>query len=419
MSTVIERHRKLLFWGLMLLAQLGAFLLFKDLADLSQWFLQSSREFTMAVWYNRWPLAWATLLALGGAICLWWQRRELLNGKLFAALLVLCLFNFYSGLINPTLMFRPQQHEGQAMFVSVEEAPRYLEEMRYTSYDKEQFDNIDDISVIVLETDLGARAYTDYYLLQPHVANGGFINGEEVVMTYCGLTNMGIAYSPVINGEKLNLRVMTQLRNNLVMWDTNSGEPVQQFWGSLERDGERGPAMRQWPTLRMPFGSFRQLYPEGEVFVNGVRQQSSNFLVRLFDYVIRDGIMLHAIRKLQWQSDAPAFPTIHEFDDRLAKKQLVYGINIEDDYVAYTKSFVQERGGLLNVEISGQALVIYYDTQFDVLAAYYNKSGSPVRSVDIWGRTEEGTLDRVETLKSGIFWFIWYDFHKSTDVNRV
>ncbi len=419
MNTIVENHHKALFWVLMVAALVGSFLLFKDLADISQWWVQSSREFTMAVWYSRWPFAVATLLALLAAIYIWWRHRELLNGKLLTALVILCLIFWYSGMLNTLLMFRPQQHEGQAMFVRVDEAPRYLQEMLHKSYEGEQFDSVDDISVIVLETDQGARAYTDYYLLQPHVVNAGSINGEEVIMTYCGLTNMGIAYSPVIGEQKLNLRVMTQLRNNLVMWDTNSGEPVQQFWGSMERDGEHGPSMRQWPTLRMPFGSFRQLYPDGLVFVNGIRQQSDNFLVRWWDTAVRDGMMLYAVRSLQWQSDEPAFPTISEFDDRLSKKQLVYGINVGDDYVAYTKQFVQQQGGLLNVEIGGRPLVIYYDPRFDSLAAYYNDSGRPVSSIDLFGHSNQGELARVETLKSAIFWFIWYDFYKNTDVNRV
>jgi len=419
MNSAVNTRPKVLFWVLMLAAQIGAFLLFKDLADISQWVVQSSREFTMGVWYARWPMAVATLLALAGAVYLWRQHRELLSGKLMTALVILCLFFWYSGMLNTLLMFRPQQNEGQALFVSVDEAPRYLQEMLHKSYDKDQFESIDEISMIVLETDQGARAYSDYYLLQPHVVDGGSIDGEEVIMTYCGLTNMGIAYSPVIEGQNLQLRVMTQLRNNLVMWDTNSGEPVQQFWGSMERDGEHGPAMRQWPTLRMPFGSFRQLYPDGKVFVNGIRQQSDNFLVRLWDKGVRDGMMLHAVRTLQWQSDAPAFPTITEFDDRLPKKQLVYGINVGDDYVAYTKQFVQEQGGLLNVEIGGRPLVIYHDRDYDSIAAFYNDSGERVSSVDLFGNSDQGGLSRVETMKSSIFWFIWYDFYKNTDLNRV
>jgi hypothetical protein len=42
-----------------------------------------------------------------------------------------------------------------------------------------------------------------------------------------------------------------------------------------------------------------------------------------------------------------------------------------------------------------------------------------VGEVDYFGNSDRGTLERVESLKSGVFWFIWRDFNKSTDVNRV
>ncbi len=415
---LIQTHSKILFWAMMIVAQGCAFILFKDLADISQWWVQSTREFTMAVWYLRWPLALTTLIALTAAIYLWRQSRSILSTPLIVLLSFVCLFNWYSGFLNTKLMFRAKLGD-DAMFVSVEKAPGYLKEMLHASYDKEHFESVDEISVMVLETDQGARAYTDYYMLQPHIADAGTIAGEKVVMTYCGLTNMGIAYSPVIGDQPLQLRAMTQLRNNLVMADSNTGEPIQQFWGTLERDGEKGPAMKQWATIRMPFGSFRQLYPDGKVFINGIRQQSDNPLVRAFDTLIRDGMMVHAVRTLQWQSDEPAFPTIKEFDERLPRKQLVYGLNVGEDYVAYTKQFIDEQGGLLNVEIGNQPLVIYYDEDFDSIAAYYNRSGQPVRSVDLFGNSDQGQLERVETLKNAVFWFIWYDFNKTTDVNRA
>ena len=41
---------KLSFWLLMIAAQVGGFFLFKDLADISQWLVQSSREFIMFIW---------------------------------------------------------------------------------------------------------------------------------------------------------------------------------------------------------------------------------------------------------------------------------------------------------------------------------------------------------------------------------
>jgi hypothetical protein len=54
----------ILFWASMLVAQAGAFVIFKDLADISQWLVQSNRKFTMAIWYNRYPIAAVSIAAL-------------------------------------------------------------------------------------------------------------------------------------------------------------------------------------------------------------------------------------------------------------------------------------------------------------------------------------------------------------------
>ena len=64
---------KLSFWLLMIAAQVGGFFLFKDLADISQWLVQSSREFTMFIWYNRWLITVLTLLALFGSVLIWFK----------------------------------------------------------------------------------------------------------------------------------------------------------------------------------------------------------------------------------------------------------------------------------------------------------------------------------------------------------
>lgn len=419
MKKTLSKGIRFSFWALMITAQVGAFFIFKDLADISQWVVQSSREFTMFIWFNRWPIAIATLVALFASVFIWFKNKGLLHKGVLIGLVFFCLFNWYSGMFNTTLMFRPQQFEGQAMFVSVAEAPKYLEQMKHAAYEKAEFKSVDEIEMLVLETDTGARAYADYYLLQPHIVDGGLVDGERVVMTYCGLTNMGIAYTPELNGKPLKLRVMTQLRNNLVMWDTNSGEPIQQFWGTAESEGEQGQRMKEWPTLRMPFGSYKELYPNGQVFINNIEQQSENILVRMWDTIVRDGMMLLAVKSLQWQSDKPAFPTIKEFDDRLPVKQMVYGLNVGNDYVAYTKDFVLENGGLLNVKIGGRDIAIYYDTSYSSLVAFYNDTGRNIEYLDVFGNSNEGVLPRLETLKSRIFWFIWWDFYKDTDLNRI
>ena len=402
----------------MLIAQVGAFVIFKDLADISQWLVQSSREFTMMIWYNRHIIGGIAVLALLVSLLIWRTDRKICPKLLLGFFVFIFVFNFYSGMVNPKWMFRSQQHE--AKFVSVEEAPKYMEQsLALAHFGPESYASVDDINMVVLETDNGAYAYSDYYLLQPHVARGDTIDGEEVIMTYCGLTNLGIAYSPVIGEQPLDLTVMTQLKNNLVLFDKNSGQAIQQLWGTMERDPEQG-RMKEWPTIRMPFGSFRQLYPDGKVFINEIAGFSENPVLAGWDRLVRHGMMLWGVG-LNWlDNEKPAFPTVEFKDRRLPMKELVYSISIDDDHVVYSKDFIIAQGNNINVEIGGKPIVVHYDSEFDVVSAFFNVTDADVTDIDVFGNTGNGDkLERVNTLKSRLFWFIFAEFYPDTDVNRV
>jgi hypothetical protein len=411
-------RNRLIFWLSMAAAQIGGFIIFKDLADISQWLVQSSRDFTMAVWYNRHWIAGLSLCLFAVAAIIAWRDRRVCPRPLLFFFVAFFAINLYSGLINPNWMFRPQQHE--ANFVSVTEAPGHMRQsLEYAHFGAESYAAVDDISVVVLETDNGAYAYSDYYLLQPHVAKGDVIDGEEVVMTYCGLTNLAIAYSPVIDGQQLELSVMTQLKNNLVLKDGNTGEPIQQLWGTLEGAPERG-RMPEYATLRMPFRSFRELYPDGKVFVNEIAALAENPLTGLWDRLVRNVMMVWGVG-LQWDDpENAAFPTISEPDPRLPMKTRIFALNVGDDFVAYTKDFLIQHGGIVNVEIGGAPVVIHYNDRYDAVAAFFNDATAPVPAIDLFGQTGDGRrLQRVNTLKSDLFWFIFAEFYPQTDVNRA
>jgi len=408
---------KIIFWVLISISLLINFLIFKDLADISQWLVQSSRELTMTVWYNRHLLALLAIGTLVFAWIIWFRAREICGVKPLIAMTAFSLFLFYSGYINPHLMFRSQQHTAQ--FVSVSDARPYFERtFKWARFGWDEYESVDDISVMVLETDQGAVAYSDYFILQPHVVTGGTIDNETVIMTYCGLTNLGIAYSPVIDEQPLELSVMTQLENNLVMWDSNTGEPIQQIWGTLEGTPEKGK-MKEWPTVRMPLASFEKLYPEGKVFVNEIAGWTENPVAAFWDRLTRHVMMYNGV-SLQWHGDSPAFPTIKEFDERLPRKALIYGLEVNNDYVAYTKEFIKTQGNIINTVIGGRDVVISYNDEYDSVGAFYNDSRIPINTIDIAGRNADGqVLERVETLKNAAFWFIWANFYKTSDVNRV
>ncbi len=388
-----------LHWVALAASTYIAFRLFRDMADVSQWILDTSRGQTMWTFYHRHKLAVA-FLALWLFTFITWGSGKAGQSQIFWLFTVLNWLGFYTGYINPRLMMRAQQYT--ARYYSIEEAKEILSP---------------DTSLIVMEANGVARGHPDAHILRPHVAGTeDGLGGEDVVMTYCGLTNLGIAYKPEIDGEKVELGVMTQLENNLVMWDKRTGEPIQQFWGTRERTGPGGPRMPEWPSFRMPLSSFERAYPDGQVFLNPIPHPLENPFFAIYDRLMQ-AVFVHGITD-QAVKEEPTFPSIKHFDSRLPNKELVYGINVGEDYVAYTEAFVRENGNVLNVNIGGKDIVVAYHEDMDSLGMYYNPSGTPVTEIGFGGDTGSERLQRVETMKAQAYWVVWQNFYPTTDVNR-
>ena len=201
------------------------------------------------------------------------------------------------------------------MFVHVDEAAPYLEEMLHKRYDSDSFENIDDISMIVLETDQGARAYADYYLLQPHVVQGGTVDGEEVIMTYCVLANLPTPFINDINGSEVNFKVLAQTNNNLLIWDRASGEIIQQITQTCEFSQNR---LDPVPVMEMTWKGFKRAFPQGTVFYNQ------------WDSPVE--IALDAVMPLEdnFTSDQWMFNTVNFDDKRFKTKEMIIGISDPD-----------------------------------------------------------------------------------------
>ena len=166
-------------WSALVAVLLVSFRLFRDLADLSQWILQVSRDKTMWTFYHRNILAAAAVVAWVAAFLTWWLVGAGLSW-VFWIVTGFAAFMYYSGYINPHIMMRAQQKT--ARYFSIEEAKKRVKP---------------ETSLIVIEAHGEVRGHPDYHLLRPHVAGTeDGLGGEDVVMTYCGLTNMGIAYQP-------------------------------------------------------------------------------------------------------------------------------------------------------------------------------------------------------------------------------
>lgn len=267
----------------------------------------------------------------------------------------------------------------------------------------------DDADVLVLEHNGDARAYPRDQLMVPHIA-GDNVGGEELVMTYCALSNLPQVFRSEVEGEAADLEVVGQLHNNLVMHDTETGVLYQQILGV---DPVSGAGLNPFPTQRMPYGSFRKLYPDGKVFIPA----DNGFLLNTLDALTEWAFGATLASHYDLSSPEPLFPTLSLQDDRLAAKEQVWGVRLNDETVAFTKGFfVGNR--VFNTTIGGQPVVVVWYSDYETFG-FYNRelNGEPVivETIDPYGNTPDGKLERLPSYP-GLFWMIWSHWFPESQV---
>jgi hypothetical protein len=386
------------------------FLYFRDLGDVSQMLLRVKRENMLRFIRNEYrliaiglgALALATALHFGlggGPRWAWWT----------AVFLCALLYGFPYVWVHVGL----RNQKDSARYYSIEEAKEYVSPSS---------------QVIVNENNGVARAHPQTHLMRPHLAgNDDGLDGENVVMTYCAMANLGLGYTPEVEGESVELEVLAQHGNNLVLRDNRTGEPIQQIYGFREADvapkgeteGAACPlrprlAMKPWPTFRMTFRGFQKAYPKGTVFLN---KPPSNPILYLFDMALE--IIFSSSIDRQHRENKPVMDNMTRYDDRLPNKTYVWGVSLGDDAVCWTDDFVVEQGNIVNAEVGGRRVVIAWHPRYESLGVWYNDTGAPVTEIDFFGDTPDGKLERVENLRPGLFWHVWAEFFPHTDINRV
>ncbi len=402
-----------MLWTLIYIASLGAslyigFLYFRDLGDVSQMVLNVKRENMIRFIRNEYRLLGIGLgaFAVSAAMFLFFS---VVPGWLFVLTLLLIALLYGFPWVWVHLGLRNQK--GTANYYSIAEAKEWVAPHN---------------SVMVIEKGGVARAHSNDQLMRPHLAgNDDGLNGENVVMTFCAMTNLGLGYTPVVENDKLDLEVLAQHGNNLILRDNNSGEPIQQIYGFRERDKDTSQAgavcplrptlaMKPWPTFRMTFRGFERAYPDGTVFLN---KPSSNPILKVFD-LFTDVMFSWGIGR-QHRESKPVMGEMELSDNRLPNKAYIWGLNIGEDAVCFTDDFVMFHDGPVNTTVGERSIVLAWHPLYESLGAWWNDSGSPVTEIDFFGKSDQGQLERVEALKAGMFWHVWAEFFPHTDINRV
>jgi hypothetical protein len=337
-------------------------------------------------------LGWASVLLVLVALYIVFRHirydfmsRRLVIGYVVVLVGMIVVVNYFV----PYIWLRGHHHTAE--FISVSEADALL---------------TDEDDVFVLEIGSDARAYPRDWMMIPHIA-GDTVGGDEVVMTYCALTNLPQAFSSYIDGDKANLKVLSQVHNNLVMVDTNSGELYQQITNSSPVSGE---LLEPRSGQRMPWRSFKALYPNGRVF-----HIKESGLLGLLDKITYAMFMFSL--EAHYTGSDPLFPTLRLDDDRLPIKEQIWGINLGDEQVAYTRSFLEETP-VHNTMIGGQPAVVAWFPEFETLGVFSRRVEGrdiEVSEIDVYGNTPDGKLERLPQYPH-VFWMVWSHWFPDTSI---
>jgi hypothetical protein len=371
------------FYACVLVSLAAALLGFLALGDMVQLLVSFPRSFTYAVFKIRFVVMIVGLGAFAGALGLWIADRPG-SALVFAGFTVLFAVLFFAGFLAPIyVMFPARQHS--ARYVPVTEVCGALP---------------DDEKVLVVEVANDARAFPNVWMLRPHVA-GDRIGGEPVIMTYCGLSHLGMAFRGQLGGRQLDLKVMTQLENNLVLFDAATQEPIEQIYGRAVRRG----ALESLPSTVMPLSSFRALHPAGKVFWN----PPAGFFDRKVRGMMHD--LLYAEGKhFDPKNPRPVFPTIEHADPRIPPKELIYGIALDGRAVAWTRAYLERHGNAVTESFGSRVITVKHFPEYRFVDIFEGD----VPDVDPQGLCA-GVRQRRVPHANEVLWLVWANFYRQTE----
>jgi hypothetical protein len=351
------------------------------LSDIPGWAVRMPAIITFTVFKYR---TWIMGLGIGGfvlSLLVGWRLKYLKKYR-FAVYTVLFAALFVAGYVNPSyLMFRSQHHS--ARYVPVRVALNHIREAEPAT---------------VIEVDGEARAYPHKWLAQPHVT-GDEIGGQEVAVTYCPLSNLGQAFANQVDGNPLNLLVLKRINNNLVMFDANTLEPIQQIYGFFRNTRKQ---LDQVPSTVMTLESFQQLYPEGKVFFNPAMNAWDTFTrwLQTQPFYANGGPNGSRTSRAGFASSS----------GKIQPREKIYGVRVNGDCLAYTRGYLKRHNNVVVDEVGGVTVTVKYFPEHRFVDIYYGD----VPEVDPHGFDSRGVKQTRVPHYNQVFWEIWSHFFPKT-----
>ena len=369
------------------LSLLVALIGFLGLSDRIQLLVDLPKEFSYFVFFLRFPLIVVGLLTF--LLTLYLGANELPRPFLILYILLFSYMYFVGYILQPYLMYPSRQYG--ARFVAVEKAGTLL------SPEEE---------AIMFIHEGAAVAFPVSWLSRTRIV-GVTLDGIERILTFCVLGQLGKVFMGKVDGKKLRLRVLNQLENNLVLFDENSQQPIEQIYGVFVRSRK---ALSQIPSTTMPFSSFSELYPYGMVYHNPPKKG-------LWDRLVRKSVQRLLYKEgghLDPANPDAAYPTIGYIDQRIPSKERVYGLSISNEALALSLDYIKAQGNCAVEELAGQTFTIRYFPEYKFVDVFQGD----VPDVDPKGFLSDGHPAQRVPHANQILWLIWAHFYPHTGLKN-
>lgn len=248
--------------------------------------------------------------------------------------------------------------------------------------------------------------------------------GSQVAITHCPLTGSTLAFDrATVGGAELGVSGLLY-RNNLVMYDRQTGESL---WPQMLRGARCGPAdgnsLPMVPIVEMTWEGWRRLHPDTRVVSEetGFGRDYQSYPYGNYDNPTNSALL---------------FPG--SIDGRRPPKERVLGIPLGSGGITFPFGILDEMGEVAVAETSvlGEPYVVFWDRAGQSAIAYHASLDQEQLSFSVndgliiddntgseWrmdGRATEGTLAgrRLEAVPEAFvaFWFAWPAFYPEIQI---
>ena len=367
-----------------------AFLGFIAFFDFIQLFFKFPRHFVYSVFNYRIPLIVMGLVSFSIAILTGFFTIGIATGWM-ATYIGTFSFLFANGFVLPTHVIFKSKHKSA----------------KYTTVSEVQHEISEKDMVLVVAINGDAAAFPQHWIERPHVA-GLNLAGQDLVMTFCGLSNLGVVFKNELNGKSMNLKVLAQLEHNLLIFDTHSQSLIEQVYGKVADSNER---FETFSAVFMTFGAYKRLYPNGKIFNN----PPSNSLDEKMTRMMLNKLLYAPGGHYDESTSKLAFPTVDYKDQRIGAKEKIYGVDLNGKQVAYTLAFIKANENIITETFGSQNVTVKYFEEYDFVDVF----DGYVPNVDAYGRDEKGNYVTRVTHANQMLWMVWANFYPGAEVRVI